>query len=249
MSTMVRLSSRSIFSACWRSAAGPLTPTCFAESEKPRSMILGSTANAAIIKTPIAVPKMNGRERTRRMNSAPKTIPKSVNTLGRLRNRATIDFLERRFEWLEACHRCYRNELAKQRREIGPARHGRAQLAVRRRQNVCIVQCRENVAKPLIVGLDDDRACRPRGAQGCERSGGARRSVRDDAKGVAERLELPHLMAREHQRRSVLAQLFKQFVDSLRVDGIESRKRLVEDQEVGTVCGRARNLDFLLVAL
>src|SRR5579863_1320944 len=195
MSTMVRLSSWSIFSACARSAAGPLTPTCFAESEKPRSMILGSTANAAIIKMPIAVPKMNGRERTRRMNSAPKTIPKSVNTLGRLRNRATVDFLERRFEWFEARHRCYRNELVKQRGEIRAARHGHAQLPFRGRQNAYIAHRREDVVQFLIVGLNDDRACRPGGAQGCQRSGSARRSVRNNAECVAERFELPHLMA------------------------------------------------------
>ena len=66
---------------------------------------------------------------------------------------------------------------------------------------------------------------------------------------VRHPLRLAHHVRGEEDGRPSLLELAQEVADEDHVDGIESRLRLVEDDQLGIVQQRADELDLLLVAL
>src|SRR5438552_2827605 len=73
--------------------------------------------------------------------------------------------------------------------------------------------------------------------------------AREEADLIAELLGLLENMGGEDDRLAPLAEIRQVFLDDRRVDRIEARKRLVQDQDLGVVDDRRDELDLLLHAL
>ncbi len=71
----------------------------------------------------------------------------------------------------------------------------------------------------------------------------------DDRDRLAERLDRLHLVGREDQGLALVAQLEERLAQQRDVDGIETRERLVHQQDLRVVQDRRDQLDLLLVAL
>ena len=70
-----------------------------------------------------------------------------------------------------------------------------------------------------------------------------------DRHGLAHRLDGVHLVGREDDGLAPIPELQERLAEERDVDGVEARKWLVHEQDLGVVQDRGQELDLLLVAL